>query len=124
MSYTFPSDFMKLNKFKSFMKSLINICGDNNLYDNNENNLLKRYFYAFDSSNRKMLNFNEFLIGLAAMEPHTMHGGAPAEQRCRYIFRYYSYNYNNNNIIEDNIEKKILPQQDNFSSQMNFEQFK
>lgn len=29
------------------------------------------------------------MLGLAAMEPNTQHGGTPAELRCRYIFRYY-----------------------------------
>lgn len=32
------------------------------------------------------------LLGLAAMEPATQHGGMPAEMRCRYIFRYYDRN--------------------------------
>lgn len=25
------------------------------------------------------------------MEPSTQHGGPPAEQRCKYIFRFYSF---------------------------------
>jgi hypothetical protein len=28
-------------------------------------------------------------LGLAALEPTTQHGSGPAEQRCRYIFRFY-----------------------------------
>jgi Ca2+-binding EF-hand superfamily protein len=39
-----------------------------------------------------VLTFNDYLFGLAAMEPCTQHGGMPAEQRCRYIFRYYDHN--------------------------------
>jgi len=39
-----------------------------------------------------MLTFRDYLLGLAAMEPCTQHGGAPAELRCRYIFCYYDEN--------------------------------
>jgi len=47
---------------------------------------------AFDVNKKFALAFNDFLSGLAAMEPCTQHGGVPAEQRCRYIFRYYDRN--------------------------------
>ncbi len=50
------------------------------------------YFYAFDLTHKSIISFTDFVLGLAAMEPLTQHGGVPAEQRCRYIFRYYSYN--------------------------------
>ena len=39
-----------------------------------------------------MLSCKDVLLGLAAMEPTTQHGGMPAEMRCRYIFRYYDVN--------------------------------
>ena len=48
------------------------------------------YFRAFDSTQRNYLTFVEYLLGLAALDPNTQHGGVPAEQRCRYIFRYYN----------------------------------
>jgi hypothetical protein len=32
-----------------------------------------------------------FKLGLAALDPLTQHGSAPAEQRCRYIFRFYAF---------------------------------
>jgi len=38
------------------------------------------------------LTFRDYLLGLAAMEPCTQHGGTPAELRCRYIYRYYDQN--------------------------------
>ena len=44
---------------------------------------------AFDVHKRRMLSYRDILLGLAAMEPATQHGGTPAEMRCRYIFRYY-----------------------------------
>lgn len=47
---------------------------------------------AFDVHQKHVLTFRDYLLGLAAMEPCTQHGGAPAELRCRYIFRYYDEN--------------------------------
>lgn len=49
-------------------------------------------FRAFDVHKRKYLSCKDVLLGLAAMEPSTQHGGMPAEMRCRYIFRYYDRN--------------------------------
>ncbi|KAK3084884.1 hypothetical protein FSP39_020780 [Pinctada imbricata] len=49
-------------------------------------------FRSFDVHKRKMLQFKDMLVGLAALEPTTQHGGMPAEMRCRYIFRYYDQN--------------------------------
>ncbi|PAA86851.1 hypothetical protein BOX15_Mlig000247g3 [Macrostomum lignano] len=49
----------------------------------------KHLFRAFDSHRRGFLQFRDFLVGHAAMEPSTPHGSTPAELRCRYIFRYY-----------------------------------
>ena len=49
-------------------------------------------YRAFDLHRRGYLSFREILLGLAAMEPHTQHGGTPAEMRCRYIFRQYDKN--------------------------------
>lgn len=46
-------------------------------------------YRAFDIDCSKFVTYKQLLLGLAAMEPTTQHGGAPAEQRCRYIFRYY-----------------------------------
>ena len=47
-------------------------------------------FRAFDLHKKGLLGFREVLLGLAAMEPDTQHGGTPAEMRCRYIYRYYN----------------------------------
>lgn len=45
-------------------------------------------FSAADLSNRCGLSFRELLYLLAASDPNTSHGGAAAEVRCRYMFRY------------------------------------
>jgi len=50
------------------------------------------FYRAFDIHKRKYLSSKDVLLGLAAMEPSTQHGGMPAEMRCRYIFRYYDRN--------------------------------
>ena len=36
------------------------------------------------------MDVNDVLHGMAAMDPRTVHGGVPAELRCRYIFKYYN----------------------------------
>ena len=58
-------------------------------------------FRAFDIHKRKFLTFKEVLLGLAALEPSTQHGGMPAEMRCRYIFRYYDKNSDGNLQFEE-----------------------
>ena len=45
--------------------------------------------------------FKDVVLGLAAMEPHTQHGGTPAELRCRYIFRFYDSNADGQLTFED-----------------------
>ncbi len=68
---------------------------------------------------RQLLTFNEFLIGLACMDPNTQHGSTPAEQRCRYIFRYYIFN----DKITFSDEANIAINQSTLNH-MTFEQFK
>ncbi|XP_077995902.1 uncharacterized protein LOC144449262 [Glandiceps talaboti] len=63
-------------------------------------------FRAFDIHNKQYLTFHEFLYGIAAMQPHTPHGGPPAEQRCKYIFRYYDAN--NDGLLEFTEFKKMV----------------
>lgn len=50
------------------------------------------------------------------MDPLTQHGGTPAEQRCRYIFRYYVFNEKNSEDVKAN--------QLNSTLKMTYEQFK
>ncbi|XP_023026420.1 uncharacterized protein isoform X2 [Leptinotarsa decemlineata] len=46
-------------------------------------------FNAADLNMRNGISFREFLYFLACIDPNTAHGGAAAEIRCRYMFRYY-----------------------------------
>ena len=86
-SYTFPSEYLSLAKFRLFIEKLDD--ANKSLFD--MSGKVRNLFHSFDLTQRGVLSFSEFLLGLAALEPNTQHGGTPAEQRCRYIFRYYTY---------------------------------
>lgn len=43
----------------------------------------------------KSVSFVELMMGLAAADPRTPHGQNVAEQRCRYIFRFYDRDCSN-----------------------------
>jgi hypothetical protein len=78
-----PSDYLNFETFKELILS-----------KGLESQYILDYFRAFDSTQRNYLTFLDYLLGLAALDPNTQHGGVPAEQRCRYIFRYYNVNNN------------------------------
>mmetsp|Transcript_20184 Transcript_20184/g.77280 ORF Transcript_20184/g.77280 Transcript_20184/m.77280 type:complete len:687 (+) Transcript_20184:163-2223(+) len=48
-----------------------------------------RYFQAFDLNGNERVDWPEFLMGLAGMDPYTQHGGAWNVERGKYIFRVY-----------------------------------
>jgi Ca2+-binding EF-hand superfamily protein len=91
-SYTFPSEYMS---FQAFVEAM------DNKISTSEKSKLQAYFRAFDAQQKSYLTYSDYLIGLAAMDPSTSHGGAPAEQRCRYIFRFYNIKNNGNMSIEE-----------------------
>jgi len=78
-----PSDYLNFETFKKLI-----------LQKGLESQNLINYFRAFDSTQRNYLTYIDYLLGLAALDPNTQHGGIPAEQRCRYIFRYYNITNN------------------------------
>jgi len=53
---------------------------------------LEHIYRAFGFNRLAYLSFHEFLLGLAAMDKQTHHGGHSGELRCGYIFRYYDIN--------------------------------
>ncbi len=110
-SYAFPSEYLCFAKFKILFEKILN-ANDISVPPSK----LKNYFFSFDLQFRQALTFNEFLLGLAALDPVTQHGSTPAEQRCRYIFRYYIYNES----LFNNQDAQI----NHSSINMNFEQFK
>lgn len=52
----------------------------------------KALYRAFKLNRMPYLTFHELLLGLAAMDRSTAHGGHVGELRCGYIFRYYDMN--------------------------------
>ena len=118
--YSFPSEYLNLRSFRALMQFLFSSDAINAENDTSGLFKYKNYFYAFDASQKSIITFNDFLLGLAAMEPITQHGGVPAEQRCRYIFRYYTYNQSSNHeyLIENPTNNS------NLVNSMTFEQFK
>ncbi|XP_041377251.1 uncharacterized protein LOC121389658 isoform X2 [Gigantopelta aegis] len=76
----FPSTLMNKHVFSTYMAA-------KGFQGSNE-----ALYRSFDVHKRRLLTFSDVLLGLAAMEPCTQHGGVPAESRCRYIFRYYDTN--------------------------------
>ncbi|UJR25392.1 hypothetical protein I4U23_006740 [Adineta vaga] len=91
-SFTFPSEYMSFQAFTEAM--------DNKL-SSIEKTKIQAYFRAFDAQQKSYLTYSDYLLGLAAMDPSTSHGGAPAEQRCRYIFRFYNIKNNGNMSIDE-----------------------
>lgn len=77
-----PSTYMNEHVFQSYLSSL---GWDVTPY-------LGDLFRAMDVHNRGALTWKELVLGLAAMEPGTQHGGTPGELRCRHIFRLYDGN--------------------------------
>ncbi|CAF3330348.1 unnamed protein product [Rotaria sp. Silwood1] len=79
-SFTFPSEYMS---FQAFVEAM-----DNKL-STTEKTKIQAYFRAFDAQQKSYLTYSDYLLG------------APAEQRCRYIFRFYNLKNNGNMSIEE-----------------------
>ncbi|XP_033747393.1 uncharacterized protein LOC117332550 [Pecten maximus] len=108
MSWCLPSQTMNFEVFRAFIT-----------HKGARADLVEDFFRAFDTHKRRILNFKEVLLGLAAMEPSTQHGGMPAEMRCRYIFRFYDKNMDNflqfsefREMVRDIRQTKGLPTDD------------
>ncbi|CAL1300740.1 unnamed protein product [Larinioides sclopetarius] len=84
--HVYPCETMNIFMFKKYLK-LFNWWNEEIISKN-----IKALFRAFDLNSVGHLSFKDMLIGLAAMNQNTPHGGSPAEMRCRYIFRYYDSN--------------------------------
>ncbi|CAF0823853.1 unnamed protein product [Adineta ricciae] len=91
-SYTFPSEYMSFRTFSEIMDNKLSTI---------EKTKMQAYFRAFDTQQNNYLTYTEYLLGLAAMDPNTSHGGTPAELRCRYIFRFYNIKNNGYLSIEE-----------------------
>ncbi|RWS20761.1 Calcineurin-like protein phosphoesterase, partial [Leptotrombidium deliense] len=83
IQHAFPSQYMSAYSFANYMSKIGWKQGDLDLPST---------FRAFGFNNFAYLTFHEFLLGIAALDKHTNHGGHPGELRCGYIFRYYDSN--------------------------------
>jgi Ca2+-binding EF-hand superfamily protein len=91
-SHTFPSEYMSFRSFSEAMESKLT---------EQEKSKIQAYFRAFDTQQNFYLTYTDYLLGLAAMDFNTSHGGGPAELRCRYIFRFYNTKNNGSMSIEE-----------------------
>ncbi|RWS15574.1 Calcineurin-like protein phosphoesterase [Dinothrombium tinctorium] len=86
IQHVYPSQYMVLNSFTDYMKRLG--------WSSNDPELTS-CFRAFAFNSLPYISFHEFLLGLAALDKNTYHGGHPGELRCGYIFRFYDANSDN-----------------------------
>lgn len=94
IDHCFPSFYQTLESFKCYMAKYG--------FEKNDNRLFM-LFRAFNYNNNGFLSFHELLIGLATVEPNTMHG----EARVRFIFRYYNLD-GTGNLSENEFRKMIV----------------
>uniref|UniRef100_T1K9T8 Serine/threonine-protein phosphatase n=1 Tax=Tetranychus urticae TaxID=32264 RepID=T1K9T8_TETUR len=92
IQHCYPSQYMVFPSFVDYMSRIGWPAADRDL---------ENVYRAFGFNHMSYLSFHEFLLGLAAMDKQTHHGGHPGELRCGYIFRYYD---TNNDGVLDNIE--------------------
>ncbi|XP_062611912.1 uncharacterized protein LOC134273725 [Saccostrea cucullata] len=81
MDWCLPCSMMNKTVFKEYI-----------VHKGAKEEQVEALFRAFDMHKKRILQFKDVLVGLAALEPSTQHGGMPAEMRCRYIFRFYDHN--------------------------------
>ncbi|RWS03135.1 Calcineurin-like protein phosphoesterase [Dinothrombium tinctorium] len=86
IQHVYPSQYMVFNSFADYMKKLG--------WSSNDLDL-RSVFRAFSFNRMHYLSFHEFVLGIAAMDKSTPHGGRSGELRCGYIFRFYDANCDN-----------------------------
>lgn len=86
IQHCYPSQYMVFPSFVDYMSRIGWPANDPDL---------ENVYRAFSFNHMSYLSFHEFLLGLAAMDKTTHHGGHPGELRCGYIFRYYDANNDN-----------------------------
>ncbi|OTF72585.1 Calcineurin-like protein phosphoesterase [Euroglyphus maynei] len=93
VEHCFPSTYQTFESFRCYMSK--------HGFDRQDCRL-KSLFNAFNVQNNGFLSFHELLLGLATIEPDTVHG----EWRARFIFRYYNNNGTGN--LDLNEFKKMI----------------
>lgn len=111
LQHCFPSQHMNFTSFKDYLLKLgyepqsssggSNSAGRGSLGVNTNSSAglsgvnmhdFRALFRAFKVNLKPYVTFHELLLGLAAMDRSTAHGGQSGELRCSYIFRYYDTN--------------------------------
>lgn len=83
VEHCYPSTYQTFESFRCYMEKF---------GFNRRDCRLNSLFNAFNFKNNGFLSFHELLLGLATIEPDTVHG----EWRVRFIFRYYNNNCTGN----------------------------
>ncbi|CAJ0577252.1 unnamed protein product, partial [Mesorhabditis spiculigera] len=76
----FPNNVMCYPQFCAFFQK----------YKMRSGNDMRALFRAMNIYNDRGVSFHEFVLGLAAFQPTSRHGGTIGEFRCRLIFRYFA----------------------------------
>ncbi|KAI1303934.1 Serine/threonine-protein phosphatase BSL1 -like protein [Halotydeus destructor] len=84
IQHTFPSQFMNFAAFDDYLNAIGFFPDDQAKKDSGH------YFSAF-CWDQPWVSFEEFLLGMAAAEKSTPHGGPTAEVRTGYIHRFYDF---------------------------------
>ncbi len=87
IQHCYPSQYMSYLSFNDYMTRFGTSLS-------NSDGVSQSLFRAFAFNRMNYLSFHEFLLGLAAMDKNTAHGGHAGELRCGYIFRYYNKSCN------------------------------
>ncbi|RWS00809.1 Calcineurin-like protein phosphoesterase, partial [Dinothrombium tinctorium] len=96
VQHVYPSQYMAFASFSDYMKRIG--------WTNNEPDL-QSVFRAFAFNGQNYLSYHEFILGIAALDKNTTHGGRSGELRCGYIFRFYDAN--NDNLLDYNDMKAL-----------------
>lgn len=93
VDHCFPSFGMTIWSFKEYMLKYG--------FESNDQRLV-RLFHAFNYQRNGYLSFHELLLGMAAMEPNTVHG----EARVKFLFRFYDRK--NKGLLFENDFRKMI----------------
>lgn len=93
IDHCFPSFYMTVWSFKVYMVKY--------KFEQNDKKLV-RLFNTFNFNRNGFLSFHELLLGLASIEPATMHGQA----RVKFVFRYYDFG-NKDFLSEDDLRHMV-----------------
>ena len=105
-SHAFPSEYLNIVRFRSLIELVFKGLKEMQFSSATSGAMTSKfsnYFYSFDSQQKYLLNFNDFLLGFAAMEPQTQHGGT------FYLKFTFSHRFNlNHDYVHDVSNDSLL----------------